>query len=63
MRTTFLEMAQTLTDPVQLVDRILRAGLFLHASDVHFDPMEGFMRVRLRIDGELEEVLRIPSAM
>lgn len=63
MRTTFLERAESLTDPVQLADRILRAGLFLHASDVHLDPMADFMRVRLRIDGELEEVLRIPSAM
>jgi len=58
-----LERAETLTDPVMLVDRILRAGLFTHASDVHFDPAEGYVRVRFRIDGELEEVLRIPSAM
>lgn len=63
MRTTFLERADSLTDPVQLADRILRAGLFLHASDVHLDPMGDYMRVRLRIDGELEEVLRIPAAM
>ena len=63
MRTTFLEHAETLTDPVSLADRILRAGLFLHASDIHLDPMEGYLRVRLRIDGELEEVLRIPATM
>lgn len=63
MRTTFLEHAESLTDPVQLVDRILRAGLFLHASDVHLDPMADCVRVRLRIDGELEEVLRIPATM
>lgn len=63
MRATFLEHAEAIADPVLLADRILRAGLFLHASDIHLDPMDGFMRVRLRIDGELEEVLRIPSAM
>lgn len=63
MRTTFLERAESLSDPVLLVDRILRAGLFLHASDIHLDPMEGFLRVRLRIDGELEDVLHIPAAM
>lgn len=63
MRTTFLERAEALTDPVMLADRILRAGLFLHASDVHLDPMREYLRVRLRIDGELEEVLRIPTAM
>ena len=63
LKTTFLEMAETLEDPVALVDRILRAGLFLHASDIHFDPMESGLRVRLRIDGELEDVLMIPRAM
>ena len=58
-----LAHAEELTDPVQLVDRILRAGLYTHASDVHFDPAEDHVRVRFRIDGELEEVLRLPSAM
>ncbi|MCR5415050.1 MAG: GspE/PulE family protein [Kiritimatiellae bacterium] len=59
----FLERAEELTDSVQLVDRILRAGLFTRASDVHFDPGADGVRVRFRIDGELEDVLRIPSAM
>lgn len=58
-----LERAELLTDPVQLVDRILRAGLLLHASDVHLDPSADSTRVRFRIDGELEEVLRLPAAM
>ena len=58
-----LEHAETLTDSVQLVDRILRAGLFLHASDVHIDPLADLVRVRFRIDGELEEVLRVPASM
>lgn len=58
-----LAHAETLTDSVQLVDRILRAGLLLHASDVHLDPASDSMRVRFRIDGMLEEVLRIPASM
>jgi len=58
-----LAHAEALTDSVQLVDRILRAGLFLHASDVHLDPAADSVRVRFRIDGELEEVLRIPANM
>jgi type II secretory ATPase GspE/PulE/Tfp pilus assembly ATPase PilB-like protein len=58
-----LERAATLTDGVQLVDRILRAGMLLGASDVHFNPEAGSTRVMFRIDGVLEEVLRIPSAM
>ncbi len=55
--------AERLTDPVQLVDRILRAGLLLRASDVHLDPSADSVRVRFRIDGTLEEVLRIPAGM
>ena len=58
-----LAHAESLTDSVQLVDRILRAGLLLHASDVHLDPAADSVRVRFRIDGALEEVLRIPAAM
>jgi len=58
-----LAHAERLTDSVQLVDRILRAGLIAHASDAHFDPGPSDVRVRLRVDGELEEVLRIPLAL
>jgi len=58
-----LAHAETLSDSVQLVDRILRAGLLIHASDVHLDPSADSVRVRFRIDGMLEEVLRIPAAM
>ena len=58
-----LAHAETLTDSVQLADRILRAGLLLHASDVHLDPSADSVRVRFRIDGELEDVLRVPAAM
>ena len=39
-----LAHAETLTDSVQLVDRILRAGLLLHASDVHMDPAADSVR-------------------
>jgi type II secretory ATPase GspE/PulE/Tfp pilus assembly ATPase PilB-like protein len=52
-----------LNDSVRLVDRILRAGLLMNASDVHFDPMRDAVRVRFRIDGMLEEALSIPSTM
>ena len=59
----FLSYVDRITDSVALVDRILRAGLLMRASDVHIDPFESFVRVRFRIDGELEDVLRIPSSM
>ena len=55
-----LSRAETLTDSVQLVERILRAGFLSGASDIHIDPFAYGVRVRFRIDGMLEEVLRIP---
>ena len=58
-----LDNVDKISDPVQTVDRILRAGFLLHASDVHLDPMADALRVRFRIDGELEEVLRLPVSM
>ena len=50
-------------EPVALVDRLLRAALLRHASDVHFDPGRDGLRVRFRTDGELEEVMTIPVAL
>ena len=58
-----LDRAEMLTDPVMIVDRILRAGLYSRASDVHFDPAADIVRVRFRIDGCLEDVLMLPASM
>ena len=58
-----LARIEMLNDPVQVVDRILRAGLYSRASDVHFDPSAYSVRVRFRVDGMLEEVLRLPASM
>ncbi|PWU07864.1 MAG: type II secretion system protein E [Verrucomicrobia bacterium] len=33
------------------------------ASDLHFEPMEGYFRVRLRIDGVLQELQNLPPAL
>jgi len=58
-----LSRAGGLSDSVRVVDEILRAGLLSHASDVHLDPFADGVRVRFRIDGILEEVMRIPQSM
>ena len=47
-------------DAVSTVDYLLRLAFMRHASDIHFDPDENGIRVRFRIDGELEDVVRIP---
>ncbi len=50
-------------DPVAIVDGLMRAALLRHASDIHFDPEAASLRVRFRVDGELEDVRHIPSVL
>ena len=50
-------------DAVSTVDYLLRSAFMRHASDIHFDPDREGMRVRFRIDGELEEVMHIPPEL
>jgi len=47
--------------PVALVNELLDAARLRDASDVHLDPGPDGVRVRLRVDGELEEYRRLPS--
>ncbi len=42
---------------VTMVQQLLELALALKASDLHFEPYEHFYRVRMRIDGELREVV------
>ncbi|MCU7937757.1 MAG: type IV-A pilus assembly ATPase PilB [gamma proteobacterium symbiont of Bathyaustriella thionipta] len=45
---------------VKFVNKILLDAINKGASDVHFEPYEKFFRVRLRIDGLLQEVAKPP---
>ncbi|MHC4972575.1 MAG: GspE/PulE family protein [Planctomycetota bacterium] len=45
-------------DAVALLDDIMREAYLRRASDIHLEPGEDGMRVRLRIDGYLQELLR-----
>ncbi len=46
-----------------LINRIMMACLQRGASDIHVEPYEHYMRVRLRIDGALQEIARPPAHM
>jgi type IV pilus assembly protein PilB len=46
-----------------LVDSVLRMCKQRGASDIHVEPYESYMRIRLRIDGALQEVARPPAHM
>lgn len=58
-----LSRAASSGDPVLVVDCLLRAGLLSRASDIHLDPSADSMRVRFRVDGELEDVARLPASV
>ncbi|WP_141736514.1 GspE/PulE family protein [Oligoflexus tunisiensis] len=46
-----------------LINRIMMVCLQRGASDIHVEPYENYMRVRLRIDGALQEIARPPAHM
>ena len=48
---------------VQVVNMILTQGVRDRASDVHIEPQGAQVRIRMRIDGALHDVLTLPSDM
>jgi len=47
----------------EVVQLILHSALKVRASDIHLEPQETYLRVRFRIDGILEEVLRVKNSL
>lgn len=62
---TLEEGAQTAEDApiIKIVASTLREAVELKASDVHIEPQHSRLRIRFRVDGNLEEVASIPSAL
>lgn len=48
------------TPVVEIVNEILVDASRRGASDIHFDPQEGYLKTRIRIDGELIDYTEIP---
>jgi type IV pilus assembly protein PilB len=48
---------------IKLVHSVLAQAVNEGASDIHFEPEEGEMRVRFRVDGVLYEAARVPRRM
>ncbi len=46
------------TPVIKLVNMLLTEGIRRHASDIFIEPWENFVRVRVRVDGLLEEIVR-----
>ncbi|MDD4036707.1 MAG: GspE/PulE family protein, partial [Bacilli bacterium] len=48
---------------VEVVNEILIDAVKRNASDIHFDPYDEFLKVRIRIDGELLDYASIPNTL
>lgn len=48
-------------DAIGKIDQILKKGILERASDLHFEPTEETLRIRLRKDGLLYELNRFPK--
>lgn len=48
---------------VRLVNSIMERAVSEYASDIHFEPSEGEMTVRIRVDGLLHKIMSIPAEL
>ena len=61
------QMAQDTTDPeesaptIRFVNSLIERAFAERASDIHLEPQEGEMVVRMRIDGLLRRILTVPA--
>ncbi len=62
IRNELKELAATATLPDLLAHILLRA-LDSRATDIHFDPRETGIRVRYRIDGQLQDILEVEPGL
>ncbi len=46
---------------IKLANLIISRGISDGGSDIHIEPAKDFVRVRLRVDGILQEIMRIPK--
>ena len=60
IRNMLAGMVTTAPLPI-LVAQILESGCELHATDIHFDPHEDGVRVRFRVDGQLQSILELDN--
>ena len=46
---------------VNIVNKIITEGLRRRSSDIHLEPYEKVLRIRYRVDGELQEAFEVPK--
>ncbi|MGC9611117.1 MAG: GspE/PulE family protein [Minisyncoccia bacterium] len=65
LMVTLEEGAQTAEDApiIKVVASTLREAVGLKASDIHIEPQRTRLRIRFRVDGDLEEAASLPSSL
>ena len=56
-----LDEAIVQSDVVKIFDNLLTVAVEAGASDIHIEPMENYCRIRIRIDGILQELVQYPK--
>jgi type IV pilus assembly protein PilB len=57
------ELTRRHTPAVRLVSEVIMAAKMKGASDIHVEPQAGDVIVRIRVDGVLRDLQRVPSAL
>jgi type IV pilus assembly protein PilB len=61
--TQNLQLAINKSDIVKVFDNLLTIGVENGASDIHIEPYENYCRIRLRIDGVLDDIMQYPKTL
>jgi len=56
-----LDEAVLQSDVVKIFDNLLTIAVEAGASDIHIEPLESYSRIRIRIDGILQELIQYPK--
>lgn len=63
MQVADLGDSESSAPSIRLVDNIIERGISERASDIHIEPQENIVNVRMRIDGVLHNILTIPKEL
>ena len=63
MQVSEVSDSESAAPSIRLVDSIIERGISGHASDIHIEPQEGVVNVRMRFDGLLHNTLTIPKEL
>ena len=63
LRKSIAKLVASKASPSRIVEAVLEAALAARASDVHFEPLDDGLGVRLRLDGVLQDAAALPAEL